>query len=352
MLELRIVRDFEFGTFEIWICLGFGNWDLKLCYQKMSNFWQKIKKPILALAPMAGISDSAFRQICRDQGADVVYTEMTSVDGLYYDSKKTLEMLAFSKKEKPVVCQLFGKKPELFGKAAKVVEKTGFDGIDINFGCPARKVVAHGGGVTLMRDFDLCHSIIDATIKATKLPVSIKIRTSINKAKESSEKVYAYDFLKKVSDLDIAAVMVHGRSYEQGFSGPVDIEQMKKIRAAYPGILLVNGGVIEPPDALELINKTKANGIGLARSVRGRPWLFRQVKELADKGKYIEPSMDDIKKVIIKHSQAAFAAKQDHGIIEMRKHLAWYTKGFPGAKELRQKLVRVNTVDDIKNILK
>lgn len=301
---------------------------------------------------MAGISDSAFRQVCRDQGADVVYTEMTSVDGLFYESKKTLAMLKFSKKEKPVVCQLFGKRPELFEKAAKIVEKAGFDGIDINFGCPARKVVSHGGGVTLMRDFDLCHSIIDATVKGTKLPVSIKIRTSINKSRDSSQKIQANDFLKKVSDLDFKAVMVHGRSYEQGFSGSVDVAAIKKIRSVYPGILLVNGGVIEPEDALELIKKTKADGIGLARSVRGRPWLFKQIKELAQTNKYTEPSAGQINKIILKHADAAFKAKQDHGIIEMRKHLVWYTRGFPRAKELRKKLVQANSTGDIESILK
>lgn len=317
----------------------------------MPDFWDRFNKPILALAPMAGISDSAFRQICREQGADVVYAEMTSVDGLYYDSKKTGEMLKFSKKEKPIVCQLFGKRPELFGKAAKIVEKAGFDGIDINFGCPARKVVARGGGATLTRDFKLCHDIIETTINATNLPVSIKIRTSIKKNRESSQKIHAEEFLKKVSDLDIKAVMVHGRSYEQGFLGPVDIEAMKKIRSVYFGILLVNGGVIEPPDALELINKTKADGIGLARSCRGRPWLFRQIKELAKKEKYTEPSIAEIKKIILKHAKAAFQAKGKRGIIEMRKHLVWYTKGFNGAKELRQRLVRVSAVIDIKKIL-
>lgn len=317
----------------------------------MKNFWQKLNKPILALAPMAGISDSAFRQICREQGADVVYTEMTSVDGLYYEGKKTLEMLKFVKKEKPIVCQLFGKRPELFKKAAQVLEKAGFEGIDINFGCPARKVVAHGGGVTLMRDFNLCRNIIQATINATKLPVSIKIRTSIKKTKDGTQIIHAYEFLKKVSDLDIKAVMVHGRSYEQGFSGPVDFEAIKKIRSVYSGILLVNGGVIEPPDALELINKTQADGIGLARSVRGRPWLFKQIKELTKKEKYAEPSVAEIKKIILKHTRYAFQAKAEHGIIELRKHLVWYTKGFPRAKELRQKLVRVNTVNEIEKIL-
>ena len=141
------------------------------------NFWKKLKqknKPILALAPLAGITDSAQRQLCKYFGADVLYTEMISSDGLFYDSKKTLEMLKLTKKEHPVVLQLFGKDEEKYKKAAKIVEEYGFDGIDINFGCPAKKVVAHSGGVSLMRDLDKCKKIIEAVLNNTSLPVSVK----------------------------------------------------------------------------------------------------------------------------------------------------------------------------------
>ncbi|HNP75222.1 MAG TPA: tRNA-dihydrouridine synthase family protein, partial [bacterium] len=152
------------------------------------NFWQKIKKPILALAPMAGVTDSAFRQLCKHYGADVVYTEMVSADGLYYDSKKTLELLKFSKAEKPIVVQLFGKRPATFVKAAAICQAAGFDGLDINFGCPAKKVVAHGGGVTLMRDLNNCRQIVEAVLAGTSLPVSVKIRAGI-------DEVTAVDFI-------------------------------------------------------------------------------------------------------------------------------------------------------------
>ena len=166
----------------------------------MNNFWQKLEKPILALAPMAGITDSSFRLICKELGADVVYSEMVSADGLHYDSKKTLELLKFNKKELPLVVQLFGKRLEAFPKACEIIEKAGVSGVDINFGCPAKKVVAHGGGVTLMRDLDKCFEIVKVVCESTKLPVSVKLRTSINKI-NGPGKVTALQFIRKIKKL-------------------------------------------------------------------------------------------------------------------------------------------------------
>ncbi|MEI6627495.1 MAG: tRNA-dihydrouridine synthase family protein, partial [bacterium] len=248
------------------------------------NFWQKIKKPILALAPMAGVTDSAFRQICKKYGADVVYTEMVSADGLYYDSKKTLEFLRFAKAEQPVVIQLFGKHPEKFTKAAQLAEKAGFAGIDINFGCPAKKVAGHGGGVTLMRDLPKCREIIEAVLAGTKLPVSIKIRASIKKGKET---VTALDFLQTIKDLPIAAIMFHGRSYEVPFSGDPDYEMIKKAKVLCPHIpLLGNGGVNSPEDAKKMLDLSGCDGFGLARGLYGKPWLFDLIKDYLKAGKY------------------------------------------------------------------
>lgn len=315
----------------------------------MTNFWKQLNKPILALAPMAGITDSSFRQLCKSYGADVVYTEMTSADGLYFKGKKTLEMLKFVKAEQPLVIQLFGKDPDKFGKAAQIIEKWGAMGIDINFGCPARKVVGHGGGVTLMRDLDLCYEIIKQTIDNTKLPVSVKLRTSIES--KIGKKVTVVDFLKKMSDLPIAAIMIHGRSYEQGFSGPVDFKMIKDTRKYFGGFILANGGVNTPRDAKELLKKTKADGIGIARGTYGKPWLFKQIKDYLNQGKYNELNWSEKKKIILDHAQLTSKTKGAHGLIEMRKHLLWYVKGFPGAKNLREELVRVESLEDIEKVL-
>jgi len=280
---------------------------------KSNNFWLNLakNKPILALAPMAGITDSAFRQLCRKYGADVVYTEMVSADGLHYQSKKTLELLKFSKTEKPIVVQLFGKDPEKFIKATQIVTKLGFNGIDINFGCPARKVVGHNGGATLMRDLDLCYQIIKNVCDHTLLPVSIKIRTSINlktkkqknqkteELKNQITKVTALDFIKKIKDLPISVIMIHGRSYEQLFLGEIDYDIVKKVKQKFSGIVLANGNITNPEIAQKTLKLTQADGLGLARGLYGRPWLFQEIKDYLQKGEYREKTWSEIKKIAL-----------------------------------------------------
>ena len=320
----------------------------------MTNFWQKLDKPILALAPMAGITDSAFRQICFEFGANVVYTEMVSVDGLVHDSQKTKDLLSMNKKEGKVVVQIFGKRPELFGEAVKIVQKTGATGIDINFGCPAKKVVAHGGGVTLMRDLNKCFEIVRETCNASKLPVSVKIRASI---KNGSKNVTATQFVKKIMKLPVSAIMIHGRSYEQGFSGDVndiDFSMIKKVKelVGRKMVVLANGGIKKPEDASLMLAKTKADGIGLAQGVYGKPWLFEQVKKYLNTDKFQEKSLEQIKKVALHHARLNFKTKGERGMFEIRKHLAWYFRGFPDASKWRAKLVRVESVRDVEEILK
>ncbi len=301
-------------------------------------------KPIMALAPMAGVSDSAFRQICKSFSADVVYTEMISADALHYGSKKTLELLKFAKSEKPIVAQLFGKRAEMFPQAVKIVEKAGFAGIDLNFGCPARKVVAHGGGVTLMRDLKHCRKLIAIVLENTNLPVSVKIRSGI-------DGVTALDFVKAIKDLPVAALMIHGRPFKNPYSAPIDYEMIKKVKQNFPGLVLGNGGINTPEDAKKMINQAGVDGVGLARGLYGKPWLFKQIKDYLKTGKYKEVEFKDIKKVAIRHATLAFKTKGQWGIVETRKHLAYYTKGFPGAAELRKKLVRVESIKEIKEIL-
>ncbi len=319
-----------------------------------NNFWLKIKKPILALAPMAGITDSAFRQICRKYGADVVYTEMISADGLYYDAKKTLAMLKFDKTEKPVVIQLFGKDYTKFTKAAKVAEKAGFSGIDINFGCPARKVAGRGGGVTLMRDLNNCKKIIEATLAGTTLPVSVKLRTSINK---DGGVVTALDFLKLMVDLPLSAIMIHGRPYENPFNAEIDYNMIKKCvnflkQKKSQIVILGNGGINDHFDAEKMIKLTGVDGLGLARGLYGKPYLFEQIKVFLKKGKFKEYDQKKIKKVILNHAKFALKSKDSHGLVELRKHLLWYVKGWVKAKELRVELVKVENLKQIKDILK
>lgn len=325
----------------------------------MNNFWTKLnseckkaKRPILALAPMAGITDSPFRQICKDFGADVVYSEMASTAALFFNPGKTLEMLVSDKKESPYVIQLFGSNPEHFAHAVKLLTATATSskfqvpsyiipsGIDINFGCPVKKVAKQGAGAALMNNIKLAREIIQATISNTSLPVSIKIRSQVGA-------INALQFLDKLNDLDIKTVMIHGRTLNQGHSGPVDFETIRKARNYFGGIILANGGVKNLYSAKELFDKTEADGIGIGQEALGRPWIFKQLRI-----NNYELRIKELNKIIIKHAKLVEKMKGELGMIEFRKHLCWYVSGLPGAKELRQKFIKINDLKEVKEILK
>lgn len=317
----------------------------------MENFWQTLPKPILALAPMAGVTDTAFRQMCKAGGADVLYTEFVSTDAIVYESKKTFEMLKFSPNEQPVVCQVFGKQPEHYFKSAKVLAELGFAGVDINFGCPAYKVVKHGGGVTLMRRPDLVREIVQATCEGSPIPVSIKIRASICKegcaVDDPEGQVTALDLIEVIKGLPVATVMIHGRSFEKPFDGAPNVDAITQVKKAFPGIVLANGGVHTPEDAKALLDQTGADGVGVARGSWGRPWLFEEIKTYLATGTYIPRDWVATKHAILEHARIAFAAHGPRGLIELRKHLAWYVKGLPNAAALRGQLVRSTTYEDV-----
>ncbi len=316
----------------------------------MPNFWKKINKPILALAPMAGYTNSPFRQICKAYEADVVYSEMANATALSFSGKKTLELLEFNKTEKFFVVQLFGNDPKYFKKAAQIVSaKIKPDGIDINMGCPVKKVFFNGGGAALMLDSKRAREIIKQTLDGTSLPVSIKIRSKVGS-------VTAYKFVKKIKDLPISAIMVHGRSMKQGFFGEINYSQIKKVRSLYnkksAPIILANGGIDTPEDAGKILKKTAADGIGIARGALKKPWLFFQTKQYLETGEYKEFSLEDTKKAALEHARMSYQNKGKHGVLEMRKYLLWYFRGFEGAKDVRKDLVKVKNIKDIKEILK
>jgi tRNA-dihydrouridine synthase B len=368
------------------------------------NFWLKLKTPskggqaILALAPMAGITDSIFRRLCKEYGADVVYSEMASASALFFHFRnkntgpkksnrylarnrkieiskelikpeKTLKLVEFEKSESPYIVQLFGKNPEHFARATQIItEKIKPDGIDINFGCPAPKVFREGAGCSLMLDKKLSRKIIKTVCENTHLPVSIKIRSGI-------KNFNALDFMDYLKDLPFSAVMIHGRNYEKMFSGPVDFEIMEKIKAIMPDkIVLGNGGINSAEDAINTLKSYPSlDGLGIARGALGKPFIFTQIKELlgCHPERSVAKSKDligldssialgmtnsydfsKIKEIMIHHAEMIWQKKKEAGIVEMRTHLSWYVKGIPNAAELRQKLMRVNNLQDINRILK
>jgi tRNA-dihydrouridine synthase B len=314
------------------------------------NFWKKIKKPILALAPMAGITDSAFRRICRKYGADITYSEMASVSALFFKPQKTLELVRFTTQERPYIVQLFGKDPAHFAKATRIITKEiKPDGIDINFGCPAKKVFGHGSGCALMPQKELARSIISAVCENTSLPVSLKIRAGL---KNTS----AIDFMENVKDLPFVAVMVHGRTYEGSFSGQVNFKLVEEIKKIIPDrIVMGNGGIMKCREAVEILEKYPLlDGLGIARGTWGQPWIFNDIKRyLLSGSKTLELDHDYayIKNVALEHARLIIQNKGDRGIFEIRKHLVWYFKGFPGASALRQQLVRAQNLEEIRLIL-
>ncbi|MDP2736938.1 MAG: tRNA-dihydrouridine synthase [bacterium] len=314
---------------------------MKKC-QDSKNFWLNLAKPIYTLAPMAGVTDSAFRQICKGFGADVVYSEMISATAIVYNSKKTLELMSFDKKERPYVVQLFGSNPEHFAQAAKfVASKIKPNGLDINFGCPVKKVAKQGAGAELMNDLKLSCEIVKAVLANTDLPVSIKCRSQVGK-------VSVLDFLKTIKDLPVAAIMIHGRTLAQGHSGAVDWQIIKQARKYFKGVILANGGVKDKKSADDLLKATGADGIGIGQGALGKPWIFQDVKSPQPP---LLKGEKEIFKIILRHAGLVNKLKGKQGIIEMRKHLCWYVSGLKNVSELREALVRVININDIKKIM-
>jgi len=307
----------------------------------MENFWKKQKNNFLAIAPMAGITDSAFRQVCISFGSDINYSEMASVDALNYSPNKTLELLYFTEMERPYVVQLFGTNPKYFEKAVALLDKRiKPDGYDINFGCPVKKVIKQGAGAALMADLRKSKEIIKATIESTDKPISVKTRTK-------SGEVQVLDFIRNIEDLDISAIMVHGRTFKQGFSGEIDCAAIKKVKEEFNGLVIANGGVNDLESAKSILKNTGADGLGLARGILGRPWLFEEIKTGSIKN-YTKKEVFDI---ALRHSKLMYEIKGECAIPELRKHLSWYMRGLEGASELRLKAVSVKTIDEVRGLL-
>jgi len=327
----------------------------------MNNFWQNLPKPIFAVAPMDGVTDKAFRSILKQNGADIVYSEFVSVDGIYHAFEKMKRQMDFTEAQRPYICQIFGKDPKLFKHAAGVVEQMGADGVDINFGCPSKRVVKHGSGVKLMTDLDRVYDIVQATIEGAKsIPTSIKIRAGINMKIADQERRDAYDvekmtaiqMMEKIQDLDFKAVMIHGRTYEQGFIGNLDIEQIKQVKQIVGNrIVLVNGGITTPERAKEVLEETGVDGVGIGRGVMGKPWLMQQMKDFIQTGSYAEPDWETVKTTVLDHTEKMFEQKGSHGMMELRKHLGWYIKGFPNASQARAELMQVQSQKQVEQIL-
>lgn len=303
---------------------------------------------ILALGPMAGVTDLPFRCLCKEQGASLIYTEMVSAKGIYYNNSNTKSLLETTESERPVALQLFGENAEIMSEVAKRIEELPFDILDINMGCPVPKVVNNGEGSALMRDPVKAGRIIEAIAKAIKKPVTVKIRKGFGK-----EDANAPEMARIAEESGAAAVAVHGRTREQYYSGTADWEIIRQVKEAVSIPVIGNGDIFSPEDAKRMLETTGCDGIMLARGVQGDPWLFYRVNHYLETGELLpKPPMSELIDTILRHARLQLEFKGEYlGMREMRKHVAWYTTGYPHSAKLRVKVNAVETMQQLEELL-
>lgn len=299
------------------------------------RYWADLKKPIIGLAPMEGYSDSAFRQVCKAVNPDIItYTEFTSADGIAYGGDKLKKKLHFVPSEQPIIAQIFGKKVETFIQAAKLCEDMGFTGIDINMGCPAKKVVRSEHGVALRRNLPLAFQLIETLANATTLPISVKTRLGWTDGSDLIE------FSKGAESAGANMICIHARTYKEPYNVPAHFDPVYEMKRHVTIPILANGGILNIEDGLKKMGNL--DGFLMGQSTFGNPWVFgKQPHSFLEK-----------RDLILQHAEWMVESKGDrHGILEMRKHLLQYVKGFPGAKEFRSALCHVGSLSDIRNVL-
>ena len=287
------------------------------------------------LAPMAGVTDLPFRILCKEMGCGLVYSEMVSAKGILYDNKNTTELLEIDPKERPVAVQLFGSDPEILGAMAKKIEQYPIDIIDVNMGCPAPKIVKNGEGSCLMKTPELVGRIVKSLVESQSKPVTIKFRKGFD-----DDHVNAVEIAKIAEANGASAVAVHGRTREQYYSGKADWDIIKQVKEAVNIPVIGNGDVFTPQDAKNLLEHTGCDAIMVGRGAQGNPWIFKRILHFLQTGELLpEPTAEERVEKALRHAQMLIDYKGEYiGVREMRKHMAWYMKGMPGAAELRGKL--------------
>ncbi|HRN86204.1 MAG TPA: tRNA-dihydrouridine synthase [Candidatus Dojkabacteria bacterium] len=361
------------------------------------NFWRKLEKPIIGLSPMDGVSDASFRFITAKYGEpDVITTEFISVDGIAYGARNIFNDFIYHEIERPIVAQLFGIEPEYFYQGAQIVCELGFDGVDINMGCPAKTVARRGAGAGLIQNPELAREIIRATkrgvvdwfefglskslnkktlrelssIKNTLaelgtkfdkekriIPVSVKTRIGYD---QEIVEVWVPEILKESP----ANITVHGRTLKQMYQGEADWSALTKVghiindyneeldeekRITY----IANGDISSAEVALEKLEQSHADGLYIGRATYGNPWIFENIREKLKDNDYVsvEKSLDERISVALEHCDLHYKLNEPQGFVQMRKHLAWYLRGFPGAVKLRVDLMKTNSPDEVRQVL-
>lgn len=302
----------------------------------------------LLLAPMAGVSDEAFRTLCREQGADLTYTEMVSAKGLSYANEKTRHLLHLAEGEDQVAVQLFGHEPDVMADQARWVEqemgKT-LAYLDINMGCPARKIVSKGDGSALMKTPDLAAAIVRAVSAAVEHPVTVKFRRGWAEGDET-----CVEFARRMEDAGAAAVAVHGRYALQLYRGRAEWDAIARVKAAVSIPVVGNGDVKCGADAVALVERTGCDAVMIARAAEGNPWVFAQCKAaLAGEPEPAKPSVEERIAMARRHARL-LAEREGRNIVRMRKHAMWYMTGLPGAAAARAKINACVSVEDFDRV--
>ncbi len=304
----------------------------------------------LLLAPMEDVSDPPFRAVCKDNGADLMYTEFISSEGLIRDAIKSRKKLDIFDYERPIGIQIFGGDEESLSLAAKIVDVTQPDLLDINFGCPVKKVALKGAGAGVLKDIDLMVRLTSAVVKSTSLPVTVKTRLGWDDNTLNIEEV-----AERLQDVGIKALAIHGRTRTQMYKGSADWSLIGKVknnpRITIP--IFGNGDIDSAEKALEYKNRYGVDGIMIGRAAIGYPWIFNEIKHYFLTGEHAPPpTLEERIAVCRKHVYKSVEWKGPVvGILEMRRHYANYLKGLPGIKEFRQRLVVLNTVEEIDAVL-
>lgn len=304
----------------------------------------------LLLAPMEDVSDPPFRAVCKDNGADLMYTEFISSEGLIRDAIKSRKKLDIFDYERPVGIQIFGGDEESLSLAAKIVEVTNPDLLDINFGCPVKKVALRGAGAGVLKDIDLMVRLTSAVVKATSLPVTVKTRLGWDDNTRNIEEV-----AERLQDTGIQALAIHGRTRTQMYKGEADWSLIGRVknnpRISIP--IFGNGDIDSAEKAVEYRNRYGVDGIMIGRAAIGYPWIFNEIKHFIRTGEHLpSPTTEERVQVARKHLQKSVDWKGPVvGINEMRRHYANYLKGLPNIKEFRNRLVTLTTIDEVNQVL-